>query len=488
MKIHLKRFHLFSIVVLVVSVSIYAADRLEHPRELTYPELTYSLPEVERVVLDNGLVVYLREDRRLPLVDLYAVTKVGGIYDPPEKLGLANLTGAVMRTGGTQGKTGDEIDEILEFIGASIETEIDIEKGTARASCMGKDLDTVLPLFAEILMRPEFREDKIDLRKKEVMEGIRRRNDQPRDIVSREFRQLVYGDHPYARALEGEPDTVASIARNDLLDFHKRYYSPNNTIIGVSGDFNRDEMLDRLRNCLGEWARQEVPFPDIPPLPEENIPAGGVYCYPKDLTQSNIRFGHLGIRRTDEDYIPVRIMNFILGGGSFTSRLITKVRSDEGLAYSVYSYFDPARDRGLFIAHAETKAESTIHALDLMKGEIQRICEEIVTEDELKTAKDSYLNRFVFNFTRTRDIVQQRVDLEYDGLPADYLDTFCEKVSQVTREDILRVAKKWLHADSLVILVVGDEKKFDGSLSQFGPVQVLDVRDYAAEVDAAQNR
>ena len=168
----LKRISIFLIYMWIVSVTVFASDRPKHPRELTYPELNFSLPEVERVVLDNGLVVYLREDHRLPLVDGYAVTRVGGIYDPLEKLGLAHVTGVVMRTGGIQDKTGDEIDEILEFIGASIETEIGRERGTARMGCMSDDLDTVLPLFAEILMRPQLREDKIDLCRKEVMENM----------------------------------------------------------------------------------------------------------------------------------------------------------------------------------------------------------------------------------------------------------------------------------------------------------------------------
>jgi predicted Zn-dependent peptidase len=247
-------------------------------------------------------------------------------------------------------------------------------------------------------------------------------------------------------------------------------------------------MLERLREVFGSWARGETVSPEVSRLPEGGVPVGAVYYYPKDLTQTSVRFGHLGIRRTDKDYIPVQIMNFILGGGSFASRLMTKVRSDEGLAYSVYSRFSPSRDRGLFIVHAETKAESTIRALRLMKMEVRRICEELVTEDELKTAKESYVNRFVFDFTNARDIVTERVNIEYDGLPLDYLDTYCGKVAQVTREDILRVAKKWLHPESLRILVVGNAERFDGALEEFGPVHVLEARDYAAEVDAALSR
>lgn len=484
----LGRIQSICILMLLCSTFAFTAERPRHPRELTYPEIEFSLPEVECVVLDNGLIIYLHEDHTLPTVDLYAVTRVGAIYEPPEKLGLANMTGAVMRAGGTKDKTGDEIDELLEFIGASVETRIRRELGTASMGCLSEDIETVLPIFAEILMRPEFRQERIDSCKKEAMEWIRRRNDTPRHLVGRQFRRLVYGDHPYGQPTEGEPETLARIGRGDLLDFHSRYYTPNNTLFGVAGDFDRDAMLDRLREIFATWNRRDVVFPEIPPLPENVVPAGAVYYYPKDLTQSKIRLGHLGIRRTDKNYIPVQIMNFILGGESLTSRLKSKVRSDRGLAYTVYSGFYPHRDRGLFIVHAETKAESTIRALSLMKEEVERIREELVTEDELKTAKESYLNQFVFKFTTARDIVEQRVNIEYDGLPRDYLDTYCEEVARVTREDILRVAKKWLHPDGLRILVVGDAELFDGSLDQFGSVQVLEVRDYAAEVDAVLRR
>jgi len=458
----------------------------KHPRDLTYPELKFTLPDVNQTVLDNGLVIYLREDHSLPVLDFYAMIRVGAIYDPADKLGLANLTGEVMRTGGTREQTGDQIDEILEFIGASVETSIEQERGIARMGCLSKDLDTVLPIFAEILMRPEFREEKIDLRKKEVLENIRRRNDQPGDIVEREFQRVVYGDHPYGNPIEGEANTIVAIQRQDLVDFHQRYYMPNNIILGVAGDFNTTEMLDCLKEKFGGWERRDVDLPGLPDLLDGNVPEGGVFYFPKDLTQSNIRLGHLGIRRTDEDYIPVRIMNFILGGGSFSSRMMTSVRSDEGLAYNVYSYFEPKRDRGLFIAEAETKTESTLRAISLMKNEIRRICEEPVSEQELTTAKDSYLNRFVFNFTTTRNIVEQRVELEYEGLPEDYLDTFCDKVSKVTQDDILRVAKKWLHPDSLRIVIVGNAENFGGAMSDLGTVREMTLRDYAAEADSAR--
>jgi len=477
-----------SILILLFSTSAFAAERPRHPQQLTYPDLRFSLPQVKRVPLDNGLVVYLYEDHSLPIVDVYAVTRVGCIYEPPEKLGLGNITGSAMRTGGTINRTGEEIDELLEFMGASIETGIGRERGIARMGCMKKDTKAVLGIFAEILMHPQFRAEKIDSCKKEVLELIRRRNESSKYIVESQFRRLVYGDHPYGRPVDGEPDTVTRIEREDLVDFHRRYYAPNNTILGVSGDFDCDAMLEDLWAVFGSWSQREIVFPEIPALAEEDVAVGGVFHYQKELTQSIIRFGHLGIRRTDKDYIPVEIMNFILGGGDFTSRLMAKLRSGEGLAYSVYSGFQSNQAGGLFIVHAETKAETTIRALGLMKAEAERIRQEFVTEDELKIAKGAYLNRFVFNFTTARDIVSQKVYMEYEQLPIDYLDIYCEKIAQVTREDILRVAKKWLHPESLRILVVGDAERFDGSLDQFGPVHEVKPRDYAAEVDAVLRR
>ncbi|HHT9134642.1 MAG TPA: M16 family metallopeptidase [Candidatus Avalokitesvara rifleensis] len=440
-----------------------------------YNPLKWIPPKVERRVLPNGMVLFLLEDHELPLVNITSAIRTGSIYEPADKAGLAALVGHVMRSGGTTNMSAEDINKELEFMAAFVETSIGREEGSASLSSMTKDFDKTLKVFADILMHPAFPEDKIQKRKEEVLEAIRRENDNPDQIAFREFRRLLYEPHPYNRKVEGYADTIPTITREDMVAFHKRYFHPNNMIMGISGDFNTAELIKKLEQAFEGWKKEEIDFPHVPKVGEEMTLS--INYVDKDLEQSTILLGNIGIERTNPDYFAVKIMNFILGEGSFTARIPKKVRDEEGLAYSVYSAFHTPRDLGFFFVSCQTKVGSTGRAIELILEELQRIKQKPVSDEELTLAKDTFINQFIFLFTTSTAIVSHMVDIEYEGLPLDYLDTYVANITAVTKEDVLRVAQEYLHPDKITLLVVGNEKRFDRPLNHFGNVSIIELNE-----------
>lgn len=439
-----------------------------HPSRLKFEQLKFDPPDTEMVLLNNGIILHILQDKELPVIDMVAVVRTGSIYEPADKTGLADITGRVMRSGGTVNMTGEEINEILEFIAGSVEVGIDRDSGTASMSVMKKDIDTGLKIFADILMNPVFREDKLELEKQKAIEAIRRQNDDPSNIARREFRKVVYGNHPYGRS--PTIDAIDRIKRDDLVQFHKKYFHPNNVIMGIAGDFDKEEMINKIEEIFKDWKPEYIDFPDVPKIKEAFEKSVNLAF--KDTNQSVIRMGHLGIRQNNPDYYAVMVMDDILGGGSFTSRLVKEVRSDRGLAYSVWSVFAAGKlDLGIFAAGCETKSESTYEVITLMQSIMEGMRNSPVSDEELQIAKDSIINSFIFGFTSNMQVVSQRINIQYYNLPEDYLEKYRENIAKVTKEDVLRVAKKYLHSDKLAIVVVGDEKKFDKPLSELGEVK-----------------
>jgi predicted Zn-dependent peptidase len=443
--------------------------------DFKFKPLNFVPPKVDRIVLENGMILYLLEDHNLPLFNITARIRTGAVYEPHEKAGLASLTGYVMRSGGTISMPADKMNEELEFMAASVETSIDRESGSANLSTLKKDIEKGLKIFADVLMNPAFPEDKIKMRKDEVIESIRRENDNPTQIAHREFRRIIYDSkHPYSRKIEGTLESIEKITRNDIIAFHRKYFHPNNIILGVSGDFSKEEIIKKLNEVFAGWKKEDIHFPEVPKV-EKRFEKSVHYVY-KDINQANVIMGHLGIHRKSPDYFPVMIMNFILGGGSFTARIPGRIRSDEGLAYSAFSAFQTARDTGMFFVSCQTKLESTGRAISIALEELDKIRKKPVDIEELSLAKETFMNQFVFRFTTSASIVAQKVDIEYEDLPLDYLETYLENVQAVTLDDVQRVAKKYLHPGDIKILVVGDEEKFDKPLDSFGKVNIIELK------------
>jgi len=467
----MKKFCVFLFFLLTLAPA-HGADRdtPADPRTMTFRPLSFQVPKAERTVLANGMTVYLLPDRELPLVSIQAYIGTGGVYDPPDKSGLAVLTGAVLRGGGSSATTPETLDDELEFMASSLESSIGADAGSVSMSCLSKNLGRTLELFAQILTSPLFREDRVVQGKNRIIEAIRRQNDDPKELADRELARAVYAGHPLGRFPTVE--SVSAVTRDDMVAFHRRYFHPNNVILAVSGDFDRGEMLDRLAKAFGGWKRHEVTLPEIAPPRPAVRPA--VLLVNRDIDQSVIRMGHLGIDKNNPDLYAITVMNSILGGNGFSSRLMTVVRAQEGLAYNVDSSFQAGRRfPGTFEAETETKAATTAKAIGLMNGIITGMTREPVSEAELALAKESIVNSFIFAFTNPAAVVAQQARLEYYGYPEGYLENYRDRIARVTREDVLRAARKYLHPEAMVLVVVGNEKKFDRPLSSFGEVREI---------------
>jgi predicted Zn-dependent peptidase len=447
------------------------------PREMKFQPVRFTPPEPARVVLENGMVVYLLEDHELPLITMTATLRAGGWLDPPDKIGLASLVGLVMRTGGTARQSAEGVDEELERLSARISVGIGPEAGGASLDVLKKDFDRGLEIFADILMTPAFDPARVELAKLQAIEGIRRRQDQPQSIAGREFSKLLYGpNHPLAR--ESSIESVSPISRNDLLAFHAAYIHPNGVILGVTGDFDKGPLLAALRKRFGGWASGPVPvMPQAVVEAEEQNAPRVVRFIGKGTTQTHVRAGHRSVREHDPDYPALSLLNDILGGSSFRSRLFQDVRTKRGLAYSVSSVLRPGtQEPGAWLMRAETQFASTSDVIDRLIANLERLRTEPVSDAELEEAKEAFINSFVFSFTSPSAIVSRLIAMEYDGLPKDFLQQVYDKTVAVTKEELLRVARTHLHPDRLKILVVGPREPLPRLLSTYGDVKEIKLK------------
>jgi zinc protease len=459
-------------------------------RDLKFPPLRpVTIPKVETATLPNGMKIYLLEDRELPLVNGVALIRTGNLFDPPDKIGLATLTGMVLRTGGTRDSDGDTLDEQLEGVAASIESEIGETSGTVSFSALRADADMVMRTFRDLLTAPEFREDKLTLAKTQLRGAIARRNDEPEGIASREFASLVYGrDNPYGWRMEYEH--LDRITRADLVAFHQRYFFPANVRLAVYGDFSAAEMKDALEKLFAGWTAQGAPVPPFPPVRAPS--AAGVHLAVKnDVTQTFFEIGHLGGQLDDPDFAALQVMADILGGG-FSSRLFRRIRTALGAAYAVSAAWDADyRHPGLFRISGSTKSASTTDTFRAIEEEIEKLRQSQVTDEELRTAKDSVLNSFVFNFDTRRKTIGRMLTYDYFGYPPDFIFQYQKAVAAVTKADVQRVARERLKLDQLVFVAVGKPADFVRPLEALNrPVKTIDLtipepKQTAAAADAA---
>ena len=448
-----------------------------HYDELTFPSLPEAeLPAFERYQLPNGLTVFLIEDRELPLVSGSLLVRTGSRWEPAEKTGLASLTGSVLRSGGTATQAPAALNEFLENRAASIEASIGRTAGTVSFSALREDLDAVLPLFADVVRQPGFAPQQFELAKNQIRGGIARRNDDPSDVSNREFRKLIYGDtSPYARTVEYA--TVDNISREDALAFYKTYFHPDRAILGLVGDFDPTEMRQKIAAAFGDWQATGGDRAALPTLPAaQQINVGGLFQIEMpQLTQSYVQIGHLGGRFDSPDYPALSVLNEVLNG--FGGRLFNKVRSELGLAYSVYGFWGARFDYdGTFLAGGQTRSETTVPFLDAVRVEIDRLRAEPVNPQELANAKEAILNSFVFNFQDPSQTLSRLMRYEYYGYPADFIFRYQRGVKATTIADIQRVAQEYLQPEKLVTLVVGNSNQIQPPLSALGDrVTTVDI-------------
>lgn len=469
-KIQLKKYFnwlilgLITISLVIIARNSAFAQIPQHYDEIKYPPLPeIQLPKYERYELNNGMVVYLIEDHKLPLVTGSAILRTGSRYEPLSQVGLAEITGDLMRTGGTKNYSEDELDEILEQKAASVETSFGTTSGRASFSALSNDLNRVLELFADVIRNPIFVEEQLKFEKNNLKGEIARRNDNPNSIASREFAKLIYGENsPYATVIEYK--NLENITRDDVVEFYNKYVRPDQMILGIVGDFDPNQIKTMINRAFADWKVNTPPPQNKLAKPTQNITDGLFLVDQPQLTQSNILLGHLGGQFNSPDYPALAVLNGVLNG--YGGRLYNQIRSIQGLAYSVYGFWNASYDYpGIFVAGGQTRSETTVDFIESALKEIEKLRLEPITEEELNYAKESILNSFIFKFADYSQTLSRLMTYEYYNYPTDFIFQYQKKVKETTIEDVLRVAKKYLQPEQIVTLVVGNAEVIEPSLS-----------------------
>ncbi len=413
-------------------------------------------PLAERELLSNNMVLLHAERKALPIVTVVMAVRAGSVVEPSSKAGLAYLTATLLNEG-TKKRTSREISEAIEFVGGSLSASAGADYTTISLSLLKKDIDLGFDLLSDILMNPAFNEDEIKRKKRITRNWLIQQNEEPGVVASIAFSKTVFGEHPYARQVQGTIESLDLIARQDIIEFHNAFFAPNNTIMSVVGDISRDELKALLNKHLGQWKQKNISSAPLPSISAKNNPT--VIKVNKDLTQANIILGHLGISRDNPDYYALSVMNYILGGGGFASRLMDSIRDNKGLAYDVHSYFSASKFSGSFQAGLQTKNESANAAIDEVLREIERIRTESVSDKELQYAKSYLTGSFPLRIDSNSKIAGFALAVEFNNLGLDYVDKYPSIINAITQEDILRVARKYLDTKNYILVVVGNLEK-----------------------------
>jgi predicted Zn-dependent peptidase len=429
------------------------------PDQLKFAPISYTPPKAadHRVVLKNGMVVFVVEDPTLPLVNLTLMVRTGSYLEPAGKEGLAAFTGAQMRQGGTKSLTAEQLDEKLDFLAATAFTGIGGTAGSAGLNCLSDNLDQALAVFVEMLRYPRFQEDRLTLAKEQALQEMKKRNDDSSDIERYEWSALFTGEKHYTNRWTTEA-SIKAITRDDMVAFHQRYFQPANMIAAVSGSFKRADILRKLEAAFANWPSTRAA---VPPVPGELYTAApGLYRIDKDVNQGRVSIGLPVVKRDHPDIYALEVMNEILGGSGFTSRITKTVRSNEGLAYSAgsglsFGVYAP----GPFRAAFQSKSRTVAYATQLVLGEIKKLRETPVTDEELRTIKDNLLATFPSQFASKAQTVGIFASDEYTRRDPAFWQTYRDRIAAVTAADVQRVARLHLVPEKMIVLVVGDQKE-----------------------------
>ena len=460
--------------VLLLLVALPAVAQVDRAQDLRFPPLSrFDIPQPQRIELENGLVLLLLEDHELPLVEATVLVRAGSGYDPADKIGLAELAGRVLRTGGTERMTGDQIDDWLESRAAAIEVAVQQDAARVTLNSLKKDFPDALRLLADVLRRPAFDPQKLEVERNRAITTVARQNDEMLDILFREFPKLVYGaDSPYA--WNETYATLNAIRREDAVAWHRQMFHPDRTVVGLVGDFSTEEATRWVREALGDWPRGPQTRLAAPAWRERMTP-GLFYAEKGDVPQSGIIMGHLGVRRDHPDYYALEVMNQVLGTSTF-SRLFSNVRTKKGLAYAVGGQVGTAWDHpGMAMIFTSTKVETTGASLDALLEEARNLKAVPPTEAEIEVAKRGLLDSFIFRIDAPRKVLGQQILAEFHGYPADWLSRYRSGIEAVTPAQVRDAASRHLRPEEFAILVVGPSQGQDKPLSTYGTVTPVDI-------------
>jgi len=413
-------------------------------------------PFAAREVLPNGLVLLTAERPALPIVTVRVLIRAGSLSEPADLPGLANLT-AVLLPQGTARRTAIEISEAIDFVGGTLKADGGQDVATVTLTLLKRDLPTGLDLLADILRPPAFPEEEIRRKVQQLKGAIAQKAEDAGTVAEEAFEAALYGAHPYGRPVEGTPESLSAVTRRHLVDFHARVYVPNNAMIAVAGAVTAPEVRALFGKAFGDWAARPVAAPSLPPV--SSPPTRVVRRLDRELTQANIVVGQVGYRRRNPDHYALSVLNYVLGGGGFTSRLVERIREERGWAYDVHSRFSPGLEAGPFAVTLQTKNETAGEAVREVLAQLRRIREDGITDQELRDAQAFLTGSFPLRYDTNAESATLLTQMELHGLGMDFPQRYPDLIRALTRQQIARVARQYLDPDRVVVVVVGKQDK-----------------------------
>jgi len=460
-------------VLLALAFSPSNARVQKDPKTLKFSDLEFKPQKPGMKAVKKGVTFYFKEDHEKPVVDGTVIIKTGSLYEPADRVGLAALALRMLKAGGTKTLSPDALEEKLDFLGSTIGSSGGLEYSQVSFWTLSKNFDETWKILLDILHNPAFDPERFDTEKKKDLESIRRRFDYPTSLGFALFSELIYGkDFPEARRTTSAG--INAITLDDVKGFYEREVHGREIIIALTGDFKPAKALELIQKSFRDWKGNPPPKLELPRAALAAKP--GVYLVDKpDMTQAVILMGHLGLNNLDPDNVEVGIFNFILGTGSFNSRLMREVRSNRGLAYSTGGMIGLGRDKGLFYNFCMTKSQSAAEAIKLMKDITAEMTRNPVTAEELEVAKKYEVNAFAHKFDSPQAVVSQTVYLKLDGYPDNYLDTYLPRIRKVDADKVLAIGKRALRPEDMVILVVGKKAELIDQLKALGMGEVTEL-------------
>ena len=416
-----------------------------------------SLPgpaDIYREVLPNGITVLARSNFNSPSVVMAGYFEAGALFDPDEKLGLAEYTTlALMR--GTKTRTFDEIYDSLESVGASLGFNTGVHKSGFNGRSLSEDLPLLLDLFSEALTMPVFPKAEIEKLRAQLLTGLAIRAEDTGDMASMVFDKILFKDHPYSRPEDGYPETIQTIKRNDLVKFHREHYGPRGMVIAIVGAVKPENAVRQVKRALGGWqAKRQKEMPELPPLKTLKKTVSKHHRI-AGKSQSDLIIGTNGPKRRDPEFMSASIGNSILGQFGMMGRIGDVVREKSGLAYYAYSSLSAGLGPGSWEVNAGVNPQNVKKASDLILDELKRFVQEGVTADELAETKANFVGRLPLSLESNGGVANALLNIERHNLGLDYYRRYESLVNEVTADDVLNTARKFIDLDKLAIAVAG---------------------------------
>jgi len=436
--------------------------------------LKVKLPRAEEATLKNGLQVVLLPSHKLPTFNMQMVVMSGGLSDKPDYRGLANFTASLLREGTTK-RSSKEIAEQVDALGATLTANSGLSSLTSTVSASGlvENFDPALDLFADVIRNPTFPQAEVDKYKTRTLAQLQFQRSIPQFLAAEQFNRAIYGTSHPASLIAPPAESIKKLTSKDLADFHSTYYRPNNAILAIVGDVTMKEILPKLEKAFGDWQKGDVPATTIPPAPAQA--ESRIYLIDRPgSVQTVLQLGTLGIERTSPDYFAVLLADRVLGGGP-SGRLFLNLREDKGYTYGAYSNFGGSKFRGTWISSSEVRTDVTEGAMKEFMYELNRIRTEPVSTEELENAKRAIIGSFALSLEQPATLLQNIITQKIYNLPADYWDTYPQKVSAITVADVQKAAQKYIDMGHLQVVAVGDAAKAREILAKYGKVELYDA-------------